>query len=201
MLVDHGVLKIYKPNGLDDDDASKLFCLKAFKKEQPEEGYMQLSLKVVEYASGLPLALVTLGSFLVGRTIEEWHSALDSFKNIKGDIHNILKISYDGLEEMEKKIFLDIVCFFRWWDKNEVIKILENCGFEARIGISVLIERSLLTVNVSGCLEMHDLLIKMGQDIIHLESGGEIGKQSRLWLFEDLLHVLENNMVRKMKKL
>ena len=102
---------------------------------------------------------------------------------------------------MEKKIFLDIVCFFRWWDKNEVIKILENCGFEARIGISVLIERSLLTVNVSGCLEMHDLLIQMGQDIIHLESGGEIGKQSRLWLFEDLLHVLENNMVRKMKKL
>ena len=102
---------------------------------------------------------------------------------------------------MEKNIFLEIVCFFRGWDINEVIQILENCGFEARIGISVLIERSLLTMNDFGDLKMHDLLIKMGQDIIHLESGGEIGKQSRLWLIKDLLHVLENDMVRKMKKL
>ena len=48
--------------------------------EEPKENYTQLSQKVVEYASGLPLALVTLGSFLVGRTIDEWQSALDSFK-------------------------------------------------------------------------------------------------------------------------
>ena len=159
---------------------------------------MQLSHKVVRYASGLPLALVTLGSFLAGRNIDEWKSALE---NLKEKIFDILKISYDGLEEMEKKIFLDIVCIFRGDKKEKVIQILENCGFEARIGISVLIERSLLTMNDFGSLEMHDLLIKMGQDIIHLESGGEIGKQSRLWLFEDLLHILENNMVRKMKKL
>ena len=69
VFVKHEGLKIYKPNEL-DDDALKLFCLKAFKKVQPEEGYMQLSQKVVGYASGLPLALVTLGSFLVGRTLE-----------------------------------------------------------------------------------------------------------------------------------
>ena len=90
---------------------------------------------------------------------------------------------------MEKNIFLDIVCFFRGWDINEVIQILENCGFEAGIGISVLIERSLLIVNVSERLEVHDLLIEMGQDIIHLESGGEIGKQSRLWLEIGRAHV------------
>ena len=56
-------------------------------------------------------------------------------------------------------------------------------------------------MNYFGRLEMHDLLIKMGQDIIYLETGGQIGKQSRLWLIEDLLHVLENDMVRKMTKL
>ncbi|XP_030957602.1 TMV resistance protein N-like [Quercus lobata] len=195
VLVDHEVLKIYKPNGLDDDDASQLFCSKAFKKVQPTEGYMQLSQKVVGYASGLPLALVTLGSFLAGKLVAEWESALKNLKeNPKREIFDVLKISYDGLEEMEKKIFLDIACFFRGWNKNEVIQILENCGFEARIGISVLIERSLLTMDVIGRLEMHDLLKIMGQDIIHLESGGEIGKQSRLWLVKDLLHVLENDM-------
>ena len=41
----------------------------------------------------------------------------------------------------------------------------------------------------------------MGQKIIRFESGGNLGKQSQLWLVEDLLHVLENNMVRKMTKL
>ena len=121
VLVQHGVLKIYKPNEVDDDDASTLFCLKAFKKEQPEEGYMQLSKKVVKYDSGLPLALVTLGSFLVGRSIDEWQSALNSFKKTKGEIFDILKISYDGLEEMWKEIFLDIACFFRGHKKDGVI--------------------------------------------------------------------------------
>ncbi|KAL4593847.1 hypothetical protein ACB092_M009400 [Castanea dentata] len=193
VLVDHGVLKIYEPKKLDYSDTLKLFCLKAFKKEQPEEDYMQVSKKVVEYASGLPLALVTLGSFLVGRTVEEWQSALDSFKNIKGDIHDILKISYDGLEEMWKEIFLDIACFFRGQEKDEVIRILENCGFDARIGVSVLVERSLLTVS-RGCFVMHDLLAEMGHKIIRFESGGKLGKQSRLWLVNDLLHVLENDM-------
>ena len=201
VLVDHEVLKIYKPNGLYGDDALTLFCLKAFNKEQPEEGYTQLSQKVVKYASGLPLALVTLGSFLVGRTVEEWQSAFDSLKNIKGEIHKILKISYDGLEEMWKKIFLDIACFFRLRNKDEVIEILENCGLNARIGISVLVEKSLLTMYKGKGLMMHDLLQEMGKKIVCQESGGNLGKQSRLWLNEDLLDVLANNKVRTMTKL
>ena len=72
VLDQHGVLKRYKPKVLNNDDALKLFCFKAFKMEQPKEGYMQLSQKVVEYANGLPLALVILGSFLFERTIDEW---------------------------------------------------------------------------------------------------------------------------------
>ncbi|XP_030963404.1 TMV resistance protein N-like isoform X1 [Quercus lobata] len=194
VLVQHGVLKRYKPELLNNDDASKLFCLKAFKMEQPKEGYMQLSLKVVEYANGLPLALITLGSFLVGRTTDEWKSALDSFKKTKGEIFDILKISYDGLEEMWKEIFLDIACFFRGRTKDIVIQILENCGFDARIGISVLLEKSLLTIDDNECLGMHDLLAEMGEKIIRLESGGKLGKQSRLWINEDLHCVLENDM-------
>ena len=71
VLVQHGMLKRYKPNVSNNDDASQLFCLTASEMEQPKEDYMQLSRKVVKYASGLPLALVTLGSFLVGRTIDE----------------------------------------------------------------------------------------------------------------------------------
>ncbi|XP_065633588.1 disease resistance protein RPV1 [Quercus suber] len=201
VLVQHEVHKRYKPEVLNNEYASKLFCLKAFKMEQPKEGYMQLSQEVLKYANGLPLALVTLGSFLVGRKIDEWKSALKSFKKTKGDIFDILKISYDGLEDMWKEIFLDIACFFRRRKKDQVIQILENCDFDAIIGISVLVERSLLTVDDGEYLGMHDLLAEMGQKIIRFESGGNLGKQSRLWLNEDLLHVLKNNMVRKMTKL
>ncbi|KAM3681605.1 hypothetical protein ACJW31_12G010000 [Castanea mollissima] len=95
---------------------------------------------------------------------------------------------------MWKEIFLDIACFFRGQKKDKVIQILENCGFAARIGVSVLVERSLLTVDDKECFGMHDLLSEMGQKIIRFESGGKLGKQSRLWLVEDLLHVLENDM-------
>ena len=80
VFVQNGVLERYKPKVLYNDDALKKFYLKAFKMEQPKEGYVQLSQKVVEYANGLPLALVTLGSFLVERTIDEWQRALNSFK-------------------------------------------------------------------------------------------------------------------------
>ena len=54
-------------------------------------------------------------------------------KNPKKEIFDILKISCDGLEEMWKKIFLDIARFFIGWSKFEVILILENCDFNARI--------------------------------------------------------------------
>ena len=201
MLVQHGVLKRYKPKVLNNDDALKLFCLKAFKMEQPKEGYMQLSQKVAEYANGLPLALVTLGSFLFERTIDEWQSTLNNFKETKGEIYDILKISYDGLEQMWKEIFLDIACFFRGYTKDEVLETLKNCGFDAKIGLCVLVEKSLLTIDDNEHLGMHDLLQKMGKKIVRLKSGGNLGKQSRLWLSEDLLCVLENDMVRTMTKL
>ena len=82
LLVQHGVHKINKHNVLNPDDALKLFCLNAFKNEQPKEGYMQLSTDVVYYAKGLPLALVVLGYFFVGTTMDEWKRALDGFQKI-----------------------------------------------------------------------------------------------------------------------
>ena len=101
LLLQHEVHKIYKPNTLNVHDALKIFCLKAFKNEQPGEGYVQLSENVISYAKGLLLALVTLGSFLFGRTMDEWQSALDNLKkNPKSEIFDILKLSYDGLEKM-----------------------------------------------------------------------------------------------------
>ena len=195
LLCQHGVHKIYKLGALNSHDALKLFCLKAFKNEQPKEGYVELSKTILHYAKGLPLALVTVGSFLLGRTIDEWQSALVSLKNIPKRVFDILKVGFDGLEEMWKEIFLDIACFFNGKRKYHVIKILEKCGFAATIGIRVLIDNSLLTIEKEN-LWMHSLLQDMGREIVSQDSR----KYSRLWKHEDLSHVLAKHTVRSMAK-
>ena len=101
---------------------------------------------------------------------------------------------------MWQDIFLDIACYFKGERKDRVIEILENCGFDARIGISVLMDKSLLSIE-NKKLWMHDLLQEMGREIICRESPDEPGERSRLWLCKDLLHVLTNSMVRIIAKL
>ncbi|KAI4308383.1 hypothetical protein L6164_031464 [Bauhinia variegata] len=73
--------------------------------------------------------------------------------------------------------------------KDDVTKILKNCGLNATIGIKVLIEKSLVTSD-GWTLEMHDLLQKMGRKIVSRESSNDIGSCSRLWSIEDIDHVL-----------
>ncbi|XP_020412926.1 TMV resistance protein N-like [Prunus persica] len=51
----------YKVEGFGDDEALELFGLNAFKKFEPEEGFLELSKCFVNYVGGLPLALKILG--------------------------------------------------------------------------------------------------------------------------------------------
>jgi hypothetical protein len=48
----------------------------------PIEDYLELSIGVVKYVGGLPLALEVLGSYLLGRSIIEWKSALEKLHKI-----------------------------------------------------------------------------------------------------------------------
>jgi hypothetical protein len=56
-------------------------------------------------------------------------------------------------------------------------------------------EKSLITIDQARTLWMHDLLQEMGREIVRRESPKEPGRRSRLWLYEDVLHVLKNNTV------
>ncbi|ONH89962.1 hypothetical protein PRUPE_8G026700 [Prunus persica] len=194
LFVDHGIEKVYKVMPLTQDEALYLFSRKAFRKDDLEEDYLELSKNFINYAGGLPLALKTLGSFLYKRSRDEWKSALDKLKQAPDrKIFQILKISYDGLEEMQKKIFLDVACFHKLYDKEEVIEILDSCGFVGtRIVIHVLIEKSLLSISNTH-LSIHDLIQEMAWEIVRQESFDEPGGRSRLWLHSDIIHVLTNN--------
>ncbi|PNY06308.1 disease resistance protein (TIR-NBS-LRR class) [Trifolium pratense] len=177
---------------LNENESIELFSWNAFKQASPKKDFAEISRKIVEYSGGLPLALDVLGSYLFDRGVADWKSVMEKIKVIPNDqVQRKLKISYDGLkDDTEKEIFLDIACFFIGMDRNDVILILNGCGLFAEIGISVLVERSLVTVSDNNKLGMHDLLRDMGRAIIREQSPKELGERSRLWFHEDVLGVL-----------
>ncbi|XVF70232.1 hypothetical protein PTKIN_Ptkin11bG0144100 [Pterospermum kingtungense] len=196
LLRSYGVDDVYKPTTLDDSEALQLLSLKAFNSDKvPGYDFIQLSQRVVEYVDGLPLALEVLGSFLYGRDATQWRSAITRLKKDSNkEIHDRLLISFDGLEETEKNIFLDIACFFVGEDKDFVVQILDGCEFFPHIGIDVLIKKSLLTIDENNILGMHDLLQEMGRKIVKQKFVDEPGKRCRLWEERDVYHVLTKNM-------
>ncbi|KAK5787024.1 hypothetical protein PVK06_041675 [Gossypium arboreum] len=135
-----------KPTTLNSGDALRLFNLKAFDRDTtPKDDFIELSKCVVRYAGGLPLALEVLGSFLCDRDIVQWRSAIERLKEDPNkEILNTLRISFDGLEEKEKNIFLDIACFFNMEKKDFVMEVLNGCNFFPDIEIDVLIKKSLI---------------------------------------------------------
>ena len=188
--------EIFDVEGLNYNEALHLLSLKAFKKVHPPKDYIEVSKDIVYYANGLPLAIEILGSFLFGRSIDKWKSTLNKLKEFpNNEILKVLKISFDGLDEVEKEIFLHIACFFNHKIKNDVVKILAYLHLSPNVGMEVLVEKSLIKVR-GNRLWMHDLLQQMGRDIVYQECPKEPRKRSRLWSIRDINNVLTNNKVR-----
>ncbi|KAG6675511.1 hypothetical protein I3842_15G106600 [Carya illinoinensis] len=179
---------------LDDSEALQLFSLHAIGKDEPSDEYVDLAKQVIQYAKGLPLALVVLGSDLKGKSIHQWKSALDKYKNIPNrDIQKVLLVSYEGLDNNEKEMFLDIACFFKGEPLANIMKIFDSCGFFPDDGMDRLRDKCLITIE-GRYVRMHDLLQDMGREIVRLESPNEPGQRSRLFFHEDVRHVLEEGM-------
>ena len=197
LLMSHGVRVVYEVKKLVHTEAIEFLGRYASKQQIVIDEFMELSNSIITYAQGLPLVLKVLGSFLFSMSKHEWRSELDKLKDTPhGRIQEVFRISYDGLDDKEKNIFLDIACFFKGEDKDHVIKILDGCGFFAVCGIRGLIDKSLITISNNDKIVMHDLLQEMGRKIIRQTSPKEPGKRSRLWIYEDAYHVLSKNTVR-----
>jgi hypothetical protein len=198
LLTELGVHEKYKVDELNHEESLQLFSWHAFRIAHPTEDYRELSISVVNYVGGLPLALEILGSYLSGRSTIIWKNALEKLqKHSHHQIQKILRMSFDSLDDdTVKDIFLDIACFFVGMDKDYAIKIFDGCGFFPDIGINILIERSLVTINAKNELRMHDLIRDMGREVVREISPKNAGKRSRLWFHEDVLDVLNKHLVR-----
>ncbi|KAF8407706.1 hypothetical protein HHK36_006841 [Tetracentron sinense] len=187
---------IYEVKELNSSESLQLFSYHAFGREKPTGDFMHLSEKIISLTKGIPLALEVFGAFLFDkREIKEWENALEKLEQIRpGNLQEVLKISYDGLDEQVKCIFLDIACFFVKMDmkRDYVIDILKGCGFDAEIAFTVLTTKALIRIIDNNTLSMHDQLRDMGRQIVQEESIGDLGKRSRLWDRDEIMKVLKD---------
>ncbi|XP_016205522.1 TMV resistance protein N-like isoform X3 [Arachis ipaensis] len=195
LLACHGVERSYELEGLNYADAVELLSWKAFKTIDVSPSYVDVLNHAVTYAHGLPLALEVIGSNMFGKSIGEWKSAINQYERIPNkNIHEILKVSFDALEEEEQSVFLDIACCFRGYALAEVEDILHaHHGACMKYHIGVLVEKSLIKIQELGEITLHDLIEHMGKELVRQESPKVLGKRSRLWWHEDIVQVLEDN--------
>jgi hypothetical protein len=178
--------KIYEVKILDKDDALRLFSLHAFK-HNPIEGYIGLSKTVVSCVKGIPLVLEVLGASLYRKTsVEYWESKVAQLRTNGGeDIKKCLEMCYHELDQTQKKIFLDIACFFGRCKRDLLQQTLD---LEERSGIDRLIDMCLIKI-VQNKIWMHDMLLKLGKKIV-LQEHVDPRERSRLWKADDVNRVL-----------
>ncbi|ONH89517.1 hypothetical protein PRUPE_I002300, partial [Prunus persica] len=184
--------KIFSVEGLGPEEALELFHSHAFGNKSPTTDYTELSREVVDYIKGIPLALKVMGSsFRRCKSKQEWEVQWKKVKRVPiGEIQKVLRVSYDGLDDNGKEIFLDIACFHKGCERNDVERMLDGCDFFGEAGINDLIDRSLISISKErwskGQIEMHDLVQEMGRAIAREQ-------HSRLFIAEDVYQVLIND--------
>ncbi|XP_028754876.1 disease resistance protein RML1B-like [Neltuma alba] len=172
---------------LDFDDAFHLFSLKAFKQYEPFKGYMGLSKSVVKYCQGNPLALIVLGCFLYGRGKEEWESALDKLNQTPHkNIVDVLKLSFDGLDNKQQNLFLYLAFLINARVYKSFDLIRQLYGSSVHIEMSVLRERSLISVSQKEKIGMHDLVLQMGFEIARQQLFSSPKTPVRLWRHDEI---------------
>ncbi|CAH1442312.1 unnamed protein product [Lactuca virosa] len=197
VLVAHGVKLICNVKLLSDTEGICLFNRYAFGRVIPIERYTRLSKQVIRYAGGLPLTIRVLGSFLCGKNELEWMDAIERLKTIPlMKTMKKLELSYIGLEEDYKQIFLDVACLLQGEPKYLALEALESCGFYARNGLRVLEQRSLITIGDKH-VGMHDHIRELGRNIVRRLHPDKPKKHSRLWIEEEIEDILANDLGTK----
>ncbi|XP_058193287.1 disease resistance protein RPV1-like isoform X1 [Rhododendron vialii] len=196
VLIAHHVSEMYEVRALGSSDSLDLFRYHALRTKKASETFLSLSKQIVSLTGGLPLALEVFGSFLFDkRRVEEWEDALQKLRQIRPcHLQDVLRISFDGLDEEEKCIFLDIACLFVNLEmgRDEVIDVVKGCGFRA-LTVNVLVARSLVKFQEKS-VWMHDQIRDMGRQIVHHESLADPGMRSRLWDHSEILTVMKDRM-------
>ncbi|KAL3746492.1 hypothetical protein ACJRO7_015455, partial [Eucalyptus globulus] len=185
-----GILS-YEVHEMEFGQVLKLFCKHAFRRDSPLEGYDRLAEKIV------------IGSFLSyhGSTPEQhlgkqhfdrrelWEDVLKQLDDGPfKDVRDALMISYEGLENKQKEVFLDIACFFTNEDQTYPVIMWDECNYHPHIAMSVLQQRSLIKIGHDNKFWMHDQVRDLGKHIMLEEYPRRF---SRVRIYETTVKLLE----------
>jgi hypothetical protein len=192
---------LYEVRLLDSSEALALFNLNAFKQSHLETEFEDVSKRVVNYTKGIPLVLKVLAHMLRGKTKEVWESQLDKLKRLPiQEVHDVMRLSYDDLDRLEKKYFLDISCFFNGLNlKVDYMKLLlkdYESDNSVAVGLERLKDKALITISEDNVISMHDILQEMGREVVRQECSEDLRKCSRLWDPTIICYVLKNGKVK-----
>ncbi|KAL0799277.1 hypothetical protein Bca101_054452 [Brassica carinata] len=189
----HRINHIYEVGFPHDDEALEIFCMNAFGQKSPYDGFGNLAVEVTRLVGRLPLGLSVMGSYFKGLSKEVWERELPRLRTrLNGDIENTLKFSYDALCDEEQALFLHIACFFNGERIDKVEEFLAEKFVAVEGSLRVLAEKSLISVK-SGYIKMHDLLVRLGREIVRKQSPNEPGQRQFLVDDGDIRQVLRDD--------
>eukprot|EP01018_Ginkgo_biloba_P036098 Gb_04748 [translate_table: standard] len=193
--------EIYEAEELEHNQALELFSWHAFLRVCPDEGYEDLSERVVKACKGLPLSLEVMGAHLYDKKdyTTFWDEAVLRMENLMDkDLYETLKISFNGLHEEREANLFGHCLFFRGRRKTKELGIshwkASGCK-NPHTAITNLSLKSLIRVEFHH-FTMHDHLRDLGREIVAEESREDPCKRSRLWHPHDVQRVLRKVEVK-----
>nr|WIL59992.1 nodulation protein [Melilotus officinalis] len=186
LLKEHGVDHIYRVKELDKNESLELFNLDVLKQATSREGFAECSRQIVAYSGGLPLALKELGEFLHRKKVLEWKGVFRSLERFSIPAPRLLRAlekSFSDLSDEEKQIFLDIACFFIGMSQNDILQTLSMSIQCSTLQISLLEDKSFVTIDENNKLQMHVLHQAMARDIITRESSNKTDQRKMYDVF------------------
>ena len=195
LLKAHQINLVYEVEFPSPDIAKEIFYQYAFGQNSPPDGFTELAVEVAKLAGNLPLGLSVLGSSLRGRGKAEWMNMLPRLRNdLYGKIEDTLKVSYNRLQREDRELFLYIAFAFLF-NGEQVSYIKDLLGDSVNIGLTMLTDKSLIRITPDETVEMHNLLQKLGREIVRAESIDIPGKRRFLVDAEEISDVFADNTV------
>ncbi|KAG7658326.1 Toll/interleukin-1 receptor homology (TIR) domain [Arabidopsis suecica] len=175
-------------------EARQIFCRYGFKQSTPQDGFENLSERVIKLCSKLPLGLSVMGLYLRKKTEDDWEDILhrleSSFDSVDRNIERVLRVGYDGLHEKDQLLFLLIAFFFNYKDDDHVKAMLADNNLNVRLGLKTLEYKSLIQRSSGGNIVMHKLLQQVGREAVQRQ---EPWKRQILIDAHEICNVLETD--------
>ncbi|KAF8029500.1 hypothetical protein BT93_E2032 [Corymbia citriodora subsp. variegata] len=196
--VSQGLACLYEVNGMDNDRALELFHKHALGSHFSIPGYPKVGKHIVKATGQVPFVIEVIGSFLRGKTIEDWRKIEDLIKpqnknsqEILKDCRGILKFCYEALDEKQKQIFWDIA----WFANGVDSRIASYMWPDQDLLPSHHVLMPLAKIGGDNMLWMHKLLKRLSRTI-EQEEPIYPGKRSRQYIHVTDMEVINRKEVK-----